>query len=308
MRSVRLIAATPSVAFSASTGAYSCASCCSCLATADFGSLMTTGVPRLSDSGISRLDGIEQEIFMPIGLLGVGRVEPDLGVGPVEDELPLRLDTDVVEGVERLAQAADAGHVEARHQQQVGGALDGGQRALVEARRRVDDDVVEVLRQQRQHRRRRGRGRSSRRRPDRWRRPGRTARASYGVRNSLTVVASIWLVRASCASVCSGGQRQRRPEVAELDVEVDGDHPARMALGEGDREVGGDGGLAGAALRRDHDDDLGLAWLAAVKPLALTTTPIPCEGGGHVGGQLGGHVVPDDHGRHVVGLHHFTTV
>ena len=54
-------------------------------------------------------------------------------------------------------------------------------------------------------------------------------------------------------------QRQRRRQVAELHVEVDGDHPARMPLGESDREVGGDGGLAGAALGRDHDDDLGLA-------------------------------------------------
>src|SRR6185295_395947 len=39
---------------STSAGAYSWASSCSCLATADFGSLMTTGVPRLSVSGISR--------------------------------------------------------------------------------------------------------------------------------------------------------------------------------------------------------------------------------------------------------------
>ena len=129
----------------------SCASCCSCLATADFGSLMTTGVPRLSDSGISRLDGIEQAIFMPITSSASDGSSPTLESARLRTKLPLGRDTDVVEGVERLAQAADAGHVEARHEQQIGGALEGGQRALVEAGRRVDDHVVEVLRQQRQH-------------------------------------------------------------------------------------------------------------------------------------------------------------
>ena len=61
------------------------------------------------------------------------------------------LDTHVVEGVERFAQAADTGHVEARHQQQVGRAIEGGERALVETGRSVDDHVVEVLRQEPKH-------------------------------------------------------------------------------------------------------------------------------------------------------------
>ncbi len=121
------------------------------MATADFGLLTTTGVPRFNDSGISRLDGIEQAIFMPMTSSASDGSSPTFGVGPIQDQPPLRRDTDVVEGVDRLAQAADAGDVEARHQQQIRGAFEGGERALVEARRGVDDHVVEVLRQQRQH-------------------------------------------------------------------------------------------------------------------------------------------------------------
>ncbi len=57
----------------------------------------------------------------------------------------------MVEGVECLAQAADAGDVEARDEQQVGGAFQRREGELVEARRGVDDDEVEVLRQHRQY-------------------------------------------------------------------------------------------------------------------------------------------------------------
>ncbi len=205
-------------------------------------------MPRLSESGISRLEGTAAGDLHPHHVFGVGRVEADLGVGPIEQQASVRRDTQMVERVERRAEAADAGHVEARHEQDIGGALQCGEGALVEACRRVHDHVVEALGQQGQHL-------CNMRMPDRVgvHGVGGTGEDEQPVDGGSQMQldrGGIDLARSSqlCERVV-GGHREGETQVTELDVEIDGDHPAGVTFREGDGEVGGDGSLAGAALR-----------------------------------------------------------
>ena len=118
------------------------------------------------------------------------------------------------------------------------------------------------------------------------------------------VVASTWADCATSARLCSGCRPMAGAHVPELDVEVEGGHPAGEAHGERRREVGGDGGLAGAALGRHHDDDLArlrLGRRAGTRWVALTETGSPARRSATV-------VLERGRGVDDAVVHHFTTV